>query len=65
MLSHFSEIYKTIKAARESKLFLNSFICKGNGKLKDYDDKENNINYRYAQWNLRADYLPVSYQRLL
>ena len=44
----------TIKSMVNSILFIVSFLFHGNKKLKDYDDTENGIFYRYAQFNLPA-----------
>lgn len=43
----------TIKERRNNSLYINSLILNGNNKLKDFNDTENNINYRYAQFNTR------------
>lgn len=54
MLTVNKRSFKTFKEARENKLYCTSFILNGNNKLLDYDDQENGISYRYAQFNTRA-----------
>lgn len=44
----------TIKARKAAAAYIKSFIEKGNHKLTDYNDIENGVNYRYAQFNLPA-----------
>jgi hypothetical protein len=44
----------TIKQAKENKLFTDSIIAHGNGKLLDYDNEETGERIRYAQYNLPA-----------
>jgi len=43
----------TIKARKESTMYIKSFIHKGNAKLADYT-AEDGTEYRYAQFNLPA-----------
>lgn len=43
----------TLKEQRENKMYLNSLLLHGNGKLLDYEDTESCISYRYAQFNTR------------
>lgn len=44
----------TLASMRKNPLYTSSLILHGNGKLKDYDDVENGVRYRYAQYNARA-----------
>lgn len=44
----------TLKSMRENKLYTDALILHGNNKLKDYDDIESCVSYRYAQFNTRA-----------
>ena len=45
---------ETLKSKRENAMYTTSLILHGNNKLKDYDDTENGVMYRYAQFNTRA-----------
>ena len=44
----------TLKTQRADALYTNGLILHGNNKLKDFDDVENGVKYRYAQFNTRA-----------
>jgi hypothetical protein len=44
----------SLKERRENALYNNGFIWHGNNKLLDFDDVENGISFRYAQFNTRA-----------
>lgn len=43
----------TIKARKENRLYIKSFVHKGNAKLADYTAEDGTV-YRYAQYNLPA-----------
>lgn len=44
----------TLKAMRSDSRYVNAIVLKGNNKLRDYDDTEKGISYRYAQFSTRA-----------
>ena len=43
-----------MKMTKTNPLFTSAMIPHGNGKLLDFDDLENGISFRYAQFNTRA-----------
>ena len=45
---------ESLKSMRANPLYIRSLILHGNNKLKDYDDVESLLSYRYAQYNTRA-----------
>ena len=47
---------ETLKARRENAKYIKPFVCKGNTKLKDYDNPETGDKIRYAQFSTRALY---------
>ena len=44
---------ETLKELRGNDKYINSFICKGNTKLLDFDNPENGEKIRYAQFSTR------------